>query len=97
MLKLSLTPLFWKTEVKRSFLTIWCSNLQEAEELWEKVYMIDGWNVEQPLAVKWNWKRFNHLYSFRVSKHLSCHSSQTKVSANNLFEKSNKVLLGNIH
>jgi hypothetical protein len=84
-LKLSLNLLFCKTNVNRDFLTIWCSDLQEAEDLWQKVYLLDGWHVEQPLEVKWNWKRFDYLYAFRVSKHLAYHSSPTNLSANTLF------------
>jgi hypothetical protein len=70
-LKLALKRLFCKTYVRRSVLTIWCSDLQEAEDLWQKVYMLDGWDVDQPIEVKWNWKRFDYLYTFRVSKHFA--------------------------
>jgi hypothetical protein len=70
-LKLALKRLFCKTDVRRSVLTIWCSDLQEAEDLWQKVYMLDGWDVDQPIEVKWNWKRFDYLYTFRVSKHFA--------------------------
>lgn len=71
ILKLSPNSLFYKNNVKRNFVIIWCSDVQEAENLWEKVYMRDGWNVVQPLEVKWNWKKFNYLYAFRVSKHFA--------------------------
>ena len=57
--------------VRRSVLTIWCSDLQEAEDLWQKVYMPDDWDVDQPIEVKWNWKKFDYLYTFRVSKHFA--------------------------
>jgi hypothetical protein len=63
-LKLVLKRLFCKTDVR----TIWCSDLQEAEDLWQKVYMPDGWVVDQAIEVKWNWRRFDYLYTFRVSK-----------------------------
>ena len=59
---------FCKTSVRRRVLSIWCSELQEAEELWQKVYMPDGWDIEQPIEVKWNWKMFDYLYMFKVSK-----------------------------
>lgn len=66
---LTLKRLFCQTDVRRSVLTIWCSELEEAEDLWQKVYMLDGWDVEQPIEVKWNWKHFDYLYTFKVSKH----------------------------
>lgn len=70
-LKLALKRLFYKTDVRRSVLTIWCSDLREAEDLWQNVYMLNGWDVDQPIEVKWNWKRFDYLYTFRVSKHFA--------------------------
>jgi hypothetical protein len=69
--ELAQNPPFCKTDVRRSVLIIWCSDLQEAEDLWQKVYMLDGWDVDQPIEVKWNWKRFDYLYTFRVSKHFA--------------------------
>lgn len=70
-LKLAIKRLFHQTDVRRSVLTIWCSELQEAEDLWQKVYMINGWDAEQPIEVKWNWKHFDYLYTFKVSKHFA--------------------------
>lgn len=68
---LALKRLFYQTDVRRSVLTIWCSELEEAEDLWQKVYMLDGWDVEQAIEVKWNWKHFDYLYTFKVSKHFA--------------------------
>jgi|LauGreDrversion4_2_1035121.scaffolds.fasta_scaffold3115215_1 hypothetical protein len=65
-LKIALKRLFCKNHV----LTIWCSDLQEAEDLWRKVYMLDGWDVKETISVKWNWKRFEYLFTFKVSKKL---------------------------
>ena len=70
-LKLALKWFFRQTDDRRSVLTIWCSELQEAEDLWQKVYMLDDWDVEQPIEVKWNWKHFGYLYTFKVSKHFA--------------------------
>jgi len=70
-LKLALKRIFCKTDVRRSVLTIWCSDLQEGLDLWQKVYMLDGWDVVQPIEVRWNWKRFDYLYTFRMSKHFA--------------------------
>ena len=66
-----LKRLFCKTNVRRSVINIWCSSLDEAEFLWQKKYMLDGWDIEQPLEVRWNWKKLEYLYHFKVSKHFA--------------------------
>lgn len=51
-----------------SELTIWCNDLDAAQKLWEKVYMPNGWDVKEPIETKWNWKRFDYEYRFKLIK-----------------------------
>ncbi len=51
-----------------SELTIWCNDLNAAERLWQEVYMPDGWDVKEPIDTKWNWKRFDYEYRFKLIK-----------------------------
>lgn len=46
--------------------TIWCSDLDEAELMWEKEYMNNGWDVYEPIEVKWNLSKMDFLYCFKV-------------------------------
>ena len=49
-------------------LTIWCNDLNAAERLWQEVYIPDGWDVKEPIDLKWNWKRFEYQYMFKLIK-----------------------------
>jgi hypothetical protein len=50
-------------------LIIWCNNLDVLEKLCKEVYMTDGWDVKEPIRRKWNWKKFNYEYRFKLIKH----------------------------
>ena len=49
-------------------LTICCSDLDAAEKLWQDVYMPGGWDVKEPIETRWNWKRFDYEYMFKLIK-----------------------------
>lgn len=49
-------------------LTIWCNNLEEAKKLLDKICKGDEWNVKEPIKRKWNWKRFQFEYKFKITK-----------------------------
>jgi len=52
----------------RTELTVWCSDFDFSKKLWEEVYLPDGWDIKEPIQTKWNWKRFNYEYRFKLTK-----------------------------
>jgi len=48
--------------------TIWSSDLDYCESVWQNVYMVDGRDIHKPLEVKWNWLKFDYQYTFTVIK-----------------------------
>ena len=48
--------------------TIWTNDLNNAQRVWEGVYMNDGWDIDEPIKVKWNWKRLEYQYRFKVKR-----------------------------
>jgi len=49
-------------------ITIWTNDLAEAQRMCEQVYLPDGWEVKEPIETKWNWKRFEWQYRFKLVK-----------------------------
>ena len=47
---------------------IWSSDLVEVDRLWKEVYLLDGWDVEKPVEIKWNWIKFEYQYLLIIKK-----------------------------
>ena len=59
-------PIFSVTN--SAVITIWTNDLDEAQRMWEKVYLPDGWDVKEPIETKWNWGKFEWQYRFKLVK-----------------------------
>ena len=43
-------------------ITIWCNKLDDIENLWHNSLMNAGWDVKEPIKVKFNWRKFQWQY-----------------------------------
>ncbi len=54
--------------MKKETKIIWSYSLEECEQLWQKYYMWNDWDVHKSLEVKWNWRKFKYMFTFTVIK-----------------------------
>lgn len=67
MIKIGPHNIIYKSNQHNQSLKVWCSNVTDADLKWQE-YRRDGWNIIEPLKVKWEWKRFSYSYYFKISK-----------------------------
>jgi len=48
--------------------SIWTETLEDAEQIWRRLFMNENWDIEQEVKYKWNWSSFKFMYNFKLSK-----------------------------
>lgn len=50
--------------------TFSADTMEELEKIWQTELMNNGWDIEKPLDVRWNWYKFDYEYYF-VAKYVA--------------------------
>jgi hypothetical protein len=53
---------------RKTTLKIRCFDLQQAEHLKEEAKTLEDWFIESDIRIKWSWKHFCFVYTFKIFK-----------------------------
>jgi hypothetical protein len=53
---------------KNGIVELWCNRLTSLLIVAEKKYMINGYDVVEPVRERWSWKYFNFVFFCKLKK-----------------------------